>query len=66
MRVRFGELSASELREKERLCAEARQAWRCVREADDARACQLIELADPRLVAASPYLRGWLVEGTVE
>jgi hypothetical protein len=50
MRVRFGELSTGELREKERLCAGAREAWRCLRDGDDARATELIELADPRLL----------------
>ncbi len=49
MRVRFGELSATEAHEKERVCAAARQAWGFVRTGDDDHACRLIGAIDPRL-----------------
>jgi hypothetical protein len=49
MRLYFGELSAREALEKERLCQSARAAWQCVRDGDDARACELVELIDPRV-----------------
>jgi len=50
MRVRFGELSAQEALEKERLRVGARAAWQCVRAGDDAKASALVEALDPRLV----------------
>ena len=49
MRVRFGDLSAEEAHEKERVCAAARQAWSFVRTADDEQACRLMDALDPRL-----------------
>ncbi len=50
MRVRFGELSAQERQQLERLQAGAREAWRCLRAGDAAAACQLVEQLDPRLL----------------
>lgn len=49
MRVRFGELSAEEARERERACATAREAWTCLGNGDDARACALLDAIDPRV-----------------
>jgi hypothetical protein len=50
MRLCFGELSAQEALEKERVLAGARFAWQSLGDGADARACGLIELLDPRLV----------------
>jgi hypothetical protein len=49
MRVRYGELSVQEAFEKERLLERARVAWHCLRDGDEARACQLMEQIDARL-----------------
>jgi hypothetical protein len=49
MRVRFGELSADEALALQRARDVAREAWRCLRAGDDARACRLFAELDPRL-----------------
>jgi hypothetical protein len=49
MRVRFGELSNHELREKERLCENARHAWQRLRHRDDAQAAEQLTRLDARL-----------------
>lgn len=50
MRLRFGELTAEEVSARERVCAQGREVWRHVAEADDAKACALVEEIDSRLV----------------
>lgn len=49
MRLCFGELSAEEVFEKERVCRVAREAWQSVRDGDDAKACELVDALDPRI-----------------
>ena len=49
MRVRFGELSTDEERERERMCTSGREAWASLRAGDDARACELMDAIDARL-----------------
>jgi hypothetical protein len=49
MRVRFGELSSFELRERERLCESARHAWQCLAQRDDAQAVEQLARLDERL-----------------
>ncbi len=49
MRVRFGDLSAEEARDKQRACVSARDAWASLRAGDDARACELMDAIDPRV-----------------
>ena len=49
MRLCFGELSAPEALEKERLLVGARVAWKCLGDGDDAKACELAAQLDPRL-----------------
>ncbi|RYZ10154.1 MAG: hypothetical protein EOO73_00835 [Myxococcales bacterium] len=49
MRVRFGELSAEEAREREALCDEAREVWRQLAAGNSAYACSLLRELDARL-----------------
>jgi len=52
MRVRFGEPSAAEVAQRERLCARAREAWSCLRAGDETRAERLMNAIDARVTLA--------------
>lgn len=49
MRVRYGDLSASELALRDRALGAAREAWRCLRDGDRGAAQQLLGSADARI-----------------
>ena len=49
MRVRFGQWSAEEERERQRLCRGAREAWQALRAGDEGKASSLMQLLDSRV-----------------
>lgn len=49
MRVRFGEWSAEEERQRQQLCRGAREAWQALHEGEEANACALVRQLEPRL-----------------
>ena len=49
MRVRFGEWSAGEERERQQLCRGARAAWQALHDGEEANACALVRQLEPRL-----------------
>lgn len=49
MRVRFGEWSAEEERERQRLCRGAREVWHALQRRDEATASALVQLLDSRV-----------------